>query len=254
MRENSRALLMGHSIVANAYNDQIIDGVQNFAQEGESYFYTYIKLKKILDTSSIDKVFLDVSPNCFAVNFDDHIWGDNFLNGFLPRYLPFMTLEEYLLLIKNNPAGTVKISLKSLIKWIYIYTNKFSYDSRLIGGFLPRNGQLDCANVDNRTFKLDFASTNSYYLEKLVNLAEEREIEIYFIETPFSELSSWNDLRRPVREFLNKKFSEIKIVQFQDLTDLSCGHFWDFNHMNKTGSKYFSEIVDMHLLKKGVLP
>lgn len=243
IRDDISVLLCGHSLVANAYNDRELLNVQNIAQEGESFFYTYIKLKKIIDeTEGIKHVYIDVSTNYFVKGNDRKIWKDNTLIGFLPRYLPFMTFEEYFFLLKKNFKGTLKYSLKSPIKWAYVFYNKLSYDNKLLGGYLPRKGAFDCDSYQKNPITLDFSNHEIVNLQNIYTFLLKNKISITFLETPVSKCSIWRNHRVEIRTYLQDQFPLAKLLTMESF-NATDENFWNHSHLNEIGSQYFTDFL-----------
>ena len=97
-------LVLGNSHTEFALNDSIITDLVNISQSGESYFYTYTKLKKILeDNAQIKTVFLAFSNEVIDVGMNDWIWGDQFFSFNFPKYSPFLGFQQHYILGSNNP-------------------------------------------------------------------------------------------------------------------------------------------------------
>src|SRR4051812_42187597 len=64
IQRSSKYIILGHSHPECAFNDSLISGFSNFASSGESYFYTYFKLKNITERNrNIEAVFIEFSNN-----------------------------------------------------------------------------------------------------------------------------------------------------------------------------------------------
>ena len=98
--ERPKYIMLGTSHSACAFNDTLISDFINLSDLGESYFYTFIKLKKILEQNkSIEAVFLEYSNNQTQKIMDEWIWGYEKMNYRYNKYSSYMNLNEHLLLI-----------------------------------------------------------------------------------------------------------------------------------------------------------
>ena len=87
-------LFLGDSAPECAINDKIFKRSVNFSSPAESYYYSYLKLKKILDTKQvIDTIFLSFSPhNIFYNNW--FASQSNIQHNFC-IYYPFMNIYDF---------------------------------------------------------------------------------------------------------------------------------------------------------------
>jgi len=64
-------IILGHSHAACAYDDTLLENVENLAAGGESYFYTYLKLKALLQSKNqIKRIILECSNNQFSKSME----------------------------------------------------------------------------------------------------------------------------------------------------------------------------------------
>ena len=125
-------IILGHSHPETAFNDSLIDNCKNYSESGESYFYTYQKLDKLLEQNpSIKTVFLEFTNNQLLENKDEWIFGKKYMEYRYPRYSSFMTNQNKFLLIKNNFKTflncfslNTKHRMKLIIKDDYLFTKK----------------------------------------------------------------------------------------------------------------------------------
>ena len=80
-------LILGHSHSASSLNDTLIENTINLSSSGEPYFYTYYKLKKVIEANSnIDTVLLEYTNNYFFKSMDKRIYSEAELGWFYPKY------------------------------------------------------------------------------------------------------------------------------------------------------------------------
>ena len=110
-------IVVGDSHPECAFNDSLIDNLMNFGQSGESYFYTYLKTKKILENNpSIQTVFVEFNNGQVIKNIDPCIWDDKHVNSKFPKYVYALDLEDYAVLGKNNFSGLLNAQSLSILK------------------------------------------------------------------------------------------------------------------------------------------
>ena len=113
--ETTTNLILGHSQTECAFNDKYIQSTQNFSQGAEAYFYTYLKLKKLVNSNTqIKNVFLSFSNNQIDKAMDIWIWSDEYMGNMYPKYSFLMSREEYRVLMDKNMLSLLKSELKSI--------------------------------------------------------------------------------------------------------------------------------------------
>ena len=92
-------IIIGHSQPECGLNDSLIINTENFSQGGESYFYTFQKVKKLLSVNDkIKNVFISFSNNQIAVEMDKWTYGDKYIINY---YIVFILLFIVYKLSKN---------------------------------------------------------------------------------------------------------------------------------------------------------
>ena len=116
----------------------LIDSALNLASSGEAYFYTYIKLNKILESNKNDKVvFIEYSNNNIVPEMDDWIWDDIHILERYKLYTAFIRKDELGLLISKNPKSTVLCNIRSIINnAFYILRPKNITTDSMMGGYI----------------------------------------------------------------------------------------------------------------------
>lgn len=255
---DSNILVLGDSNSECAINDKVFKRSENVSAPAESYYYSYLKLEKILEyNQTIDTVLLSFSPH----NTFDNTWFEskNHIKHNFCRYYPFMSVEDFNCLLKEQPQSVVyalrPIALQFLKNIFRTITNS---DPLQLGGFTALGlDRLESALQSLRTgakikdFKLpkNFNTTTIelIYLNKIVELCRDKQVKLILINLPkHAELLS--DKRYGVGEFhklYNTRFNQIDYFDFSNFSDED-KFFSDLVHLNKVGAIYFS-----NFLKKG---
>src|SRR6187402_2467023 len=130
-------IILGHSHPECALNDSLLPGFKNLAHSGESYFYTYFKVKKVLEQNpSIETVFIEYTNNQIESRMNNWIWSDGPFSDCYVYYSSFMPLSDQFILFQNNMKGYLnafsysnKYKISALTKGDYDFKNR-------VGGYL----------------------------------------------------------------------------------------------------------------------
>ena len=241
------AVVFGHSHPETAYNDSLINNFKNLAQSGESYFYTYIKARKVLkQNTQVKNVFIEFSNIDITQIRDQEIWSDKYINWRYPIYSGLMNTSERFFLGYKNPKSFLKTLPKTLKKqFTRVKNNHHNYYASTSGYLYIKESKLDSLikqNTHKTTADSSYYKESDYnllYLDKLVALCKEKEVNIYFIRSPLYKDSFYvsnEDLFTTVRK------NKYKNIPFIDLKDFSLDNadYRDLHHVNYKGAKKVS--------------
>jgi hypothetical protein len=252
-------IVLGDSHPECAFNDSIIENLSNCAQSGESYFYSYFKLKNILESNkTIKTVFLEFSNGQLELEVNNWIWGEKYLAYKYINYSPFLTFEDQRMLFLKNPMSFLGIqSLCFSTNLEIILKRKFNLmaDSKL-GGYQS----LNRFKTDSLILKFDqdkknnkisdsFSDSNLKYLDKIVKLCKNKNVNIIFIRTPIhqKEMELVNEIK--YQKILNSRYKNVEYIDFKEFP-LSNDQFGDFSHLNYRGGNKFSNFFNNLLAQK----
>ena len=249
--EHPKYIMLGSSHSACAFNDTLISNFINLSDLGESYFYTFIKLKKILEENkSIETVFLEYSNNQTEKIMDEWIWGYEKMNYRYPKYSSYMNLNENLVLIKNNPIDFISAYSRSLrYKLEFFLFNKKNKISS-IGSFTPNKKNIQEKDFIKITSKVQepqpqsISKKNIEYLIKIINYCMKNNVRIILIRSPILKYTNEKIYFR----LLQNELSNIDYYDFANFP-LKHIHFYNPEHLNVKGAKVLSEWFEI-LLKK----
>jgi len=247
---NINKIIVGNSQPECAYNDSLITNFKNLSKSGETYFYTYQKLKMLVhQNSQIDTVFIEFSNANILVREDEKIWQDRFIKHQLPNYSPFLDWQDYKLLIQKNPIGTQKAILASLKKNSYrIATNNYNYKDS-IGGYLYSKRQkvkaiLDTAKrkmpIQKKTNEVQLSQYDLLYLDKIIILCQKNNITSYLIRSPYHPKFNAEKYDSIFNKVLKKRFSTVSFLDFKTFP-LKDSEYGDLQHLNYKGAHKFSK-------------
>lgn len=259
-RINSKdtTLIIGHSHSECAYNDSLITGVANYSDSGETYFYNYIKLKKLIQQNPhVNKVLIEFTNNQIKEYMDRRIWEDKYISHRFPKYGVFMNKQEIELLIQKNPSY-FKENLSACFKsnFMMILRNRLNYSSE-IGGYkyLERKftdtekKEEESLTIEEKTNPNSMATYNLYYLDKIIDFCTQHDIEIFFVRSPL-HTSYALDNETAFQNIIKTRYKEIDFLDFSKFP-LTDDEFGDAIHLNHKGAKKYSLWFDT-LLKKGL--
>jgi hypothetical protein len=246
----TETLVLGHSQAECALNDSLIDKAKNLAQGGEAYFYTYQKLRKLLpENPQVKTVYLSFSNNQIEKKMDEWTYDDQHLSNYFPKYSGQMDAEDYQLLMQHNPKKVIAGELKALKNNLtFILKNKRSYlDNNNWGGYLYlKRNKIDSLLKGNynafikKETSSEISQINLNYLKKIVSLCNQSKAKLVFFRTPIHQKLFESYDEKTFQSIRTKQFNSIPFLDFHDFK-LENDEYGDFNHLNFTGAKKFSE-------------
>ncbi|MEQ1734654.1 MAG: hypothetical protein ABL940_13335 [Bacteroidia bacterium] len=249
-------IIIGDSHPECAYNDSLISNFGNYAASGESYFYSYFKLKKIIEQNkNIDTVFLEFSNNLLGVTIDNRIWDNEPMISRYDKYGAFIDIDANVLIASYNPIGyfdELSFLLKNNLNCIA--TNNYIFWNNM-GGYLYLNRNKTDSLVDN----LPAVDVNVYkvpphtikYLKNTIDLCTKNGIKVFLIRSPMHQKYEMRNNEKLFQRTLLENFPN---VEFLDLKDYPApnNEFGDLHHLNYKGAKRYSTFFNC-LIKKGLL-
>ncbi len=256
--DNLTNVILGHSHSECAFNDSFIDRSANYSSSGESYFYTLVKIKKlIVHNPNINTVFIEFSNNSITDRMNDWIWGDLYMSERLPIYFPFIPQNEIKLLYKNNKRTFLNAISKTFRKNVFkVITSQYDY-SNSIGGYQSLEGsEMDQLLLDYKKDSLDFntinyANENLKYLRKTVDFLKINGLNVYFTRSPHHKYYIDYKNEKYFIKLKDSVFGDIEYLDFSNFPIENIEHK-DFGHLNNLGAEKFS-IWFNNLLKEGLL-
>ncbi len=243
-------IYIGDSHIQSSVNDNLLENAKNLGQSSESFYFTYFKLKRILQGNpGIRKVYLGFSYHSLSIYYDKFISGE-YSVSVSPHYFYILPVREQIRLLNWN-HNNISSYLKSIFKagrnqidnlkdpdFFSGYANDFkksavvdsSMDKRLKFQYYPGNSISS------------FSEINLIYLNKIVELCRSRKIELAVLNTP---LHSYYRNRIP-KTFVDKyneviKQNGLKCFDYSTIAmDDSC-YTPDGDHVSVKGSLIFTK-------------
>lgn len=243
---NVSRIYIGDSHIQKAINDSLIPNSLNLATSSESFYFSYFKLKIILENNpSIEEVYLGLSYHSLSNYYDDFIYG-NYSAAIAPKYFYLMPHEEQIRVAYCNKVNFIPF-IKSIVKQGLIKIVKNDYYP-FLGGYSNRFNNTKAVNssMDKRlSFQYytngvinDFSEINIEYLYEIDSLCRAKNVKLYTLNTP---LFDYYDKQIP-DEYKNKLSSIIKNKQLDniDLSNLRLNEYCfipDGDHVSILGAE-----------------
>lgn len=255
-----QTIILGHSHAECAYNDTLISNSVNLAQSGESYFYTFLKLRKLVkENPSIKNVVIEVTNNNLEKEMDDWTFKDKYIKYRYPKYSHLMFWNEKAFLLFHNPFSFIDIQNLTFKGKIDFFRNKnqFLYtemdwgryrvfEKSYIDSFLiiRKNQQKQTISKKQEIIsEAQFASINLKYLHLMVGLCLQNQKKIIFVRSPVHK-----NYTPPISDSIYYQFlkTNYQQVPFFDLNNVNIENdeFLDFEHVNNKGAKKVSLKLD----------
>ncbi|HEY1871200.1 MAG TPA: hypothetical protein VGG71_09085 [Chitinophagaceae bacterium] len=252
-------IFLGHSHAQMAYDDKIIDSALNQASSGEAYFYTYIKLKKILENNSDRKVvFVEYSNNNIVREMNDWIWDDIHILERYKLYTAYIPGKEFEFLVSKNPKSTLLCQIRSVINnAYYILRPKNIKADSMMGGYVylvrDKTDSLLKASAGGTKKNTDTGVSyeNIRYLKKIIDLCKIYGVQVYLIRSPLHPKYDGFANERDFEKLLHNDLNGAEFLDFKDYP-LPDSDYGDLEHVNYRGAKKYSVFFNS-LIKKGLL-
>jgi hypothetical protein len=257
--EKEKYIFLGHSHAQMAYDDKIIDSALNQASSGEAYFYTYIKLKKILESNRDKKVvFVEYSNNNIVSEMNDWIWDDMHILERYKLYTAYIPRKEFELLISKNPKSTLLCQIRSVINnAYYIFRPKNIKTDTMMGGYVylvrdKTDSLLKASSgVTRKNADRGISQENIQYLKKIIDLCKDYGIQVFLLRSPLHPKYEGLSNEREFEHLLHRELNGAEFLDFKDYP-LPDSDYGDLEHVNYRGAKKYSAFFN-NLLKQGLL-
>lgn len=256
--EDKETLILGDSQTECSIDDSVFKSSLNLSSSASPYFYSYLKLKNILNNgeNSIETVLLSFSyHNIFRPIDDRWLLNDKHIRSKAGRNgLFLMEWPDFYFLLKLKPIALfgsfpelIKSSFKNNIKYVF---GDRKYEDLSLGRYKnPEEGDLAEAiknfqNEENNN-NYEISELESLYLKKIVELCRDNDIRLIFINTPKHKFleESLPDKIGHFRSFYENNFSDVAFLDFYGY-DLGDDYFNDLRHLNGEGALFFSEEIE----------
>lgn len=223
------------------FQDKKIKKTKNIALGSESYYYSYYKLKYIINNNrQIKTVFLGSSYHSFSDYFDQYIYESDVISN----YFYILPLLDQLSLFFNPETNLCKLIKNSVIKG---FNNIFSIEKSYIGKSYIHNTNKEVSEKSikdrinfvylNKSKVREFSKLNKDYFNKIVNLCKDENINLILLKTPTHSLHNAlipEKFKIEYREIVT--INGLKVISFDGLLN-DCMFLPDGDHINKIGAE-----------------
>lgn len=253
-------LVLGDSNPECAVNDSIFDRAYNMSSSGDSYFYSYLKLKKVIDTNKqIDTVLIGFAPHNIVDN--DWLIDASNMHEKLNHYIGVMSYEDLKLIYRLQPQKTITAIPTFFVRSVINIKQKtLGKVIQYPGGFIA----LDRNKLDEDVKRLEeekllpqeellVTDYEIQYLNKILILCKKNGLYPILLNTP---------KRKEVLEHENYGVKKFEAFYDENLSHISCAdyskmlvnkeYFGDLVHLNYQGANYFSKILKEDLKNRVV--
>lgn len=261
--DNKTIVVIGDSHPECAINDRILDNTFNFSKSGTSSFYSYVKIRKILDVNPhIEKVVVGFNYADITESKNRWLTGSQYLKSKLPRYFFLMNISEFAMILKKSPIGTLKSLFSATIFLLedilsknkdivkntnwggYLYHTKDGLEENLKE--LEKNKKEEIKLDKNKMEDVDLLFSNSIqlkYLKKIYELSIAYEKEVILINTPvYIEAINEKKYLESYSTFANEFLPKAKLINHASLAIPVTGYA-DTNHLNYKGAEFYSKYL-----------
>jgi hypothetical protein len=258
VKKDITKLVIGHSHSQCSVNDSILRNSINLSASGESYFYNYQKLKKVVGANNqINTVFIEFTNNHVDSVMDDWTWGYEKMSFYLQYYSPFMDSEDFALLFKNNSTDLIASYSIATRKHIYrIIREDFDLVDD-IGGYLYTEQSKLSELIFNNNFNSSISEshsiseTNIRYLRKMIDYCRQNNVKVFLFRSPQHPLYADLSNESIYQNVMKVKFSDIDLLDF-DAMNFPNDNYLDLHHLNYKGANKFTTLFN-NLIENNIL-
>lgn len=259
LRDNISIVFSGDSNVECSVNDNLIPNSINIATSGEAYFYSYAKIKALLEHNrQIKKVILGYSPAKLSKYIESRwLFSEEFIIEKVRNYNYVLDGSEKKILLKSNSKAYTQGLLQSVLFNFtgYLISIRLQVpDEKLykFGGYqylernklkedIERQGIIDPdAELQNQP-----GLFQEKYLTMISELCKNKSVKLILLDTPKYQYipgsEKDNSIDPPPGKFAFVPSDSILNLSRFILPD-SC--FADITHLNYRGARIFSEYLN----------
>ncbi|SDH02714.1 hypothetical protein [Psychroflexus sediminis] len=258
----NNVIILGDSHSETGINDKLNVQLNNISQSSETYFFSYFKLKKIISVNKPSKIILGFSTHNLTFFQDEKTYalnGSDRYKDLYPRYFLSLDLNGFKQINKNSKGDFYSITnliLKENIKEIlkikngyigeYFDTTKSNLDTVLIN----KKIKIHFYDIDQKVRRVSHVQIE--YLNKIINLCEEKDIDFYLLNLPVYHKYKKQTPKKFIKVY-NDLVSKLKSnnVNFLDYSSviLPKKYFYDGDHLNSFGAEIITRklILDLNL-------
>lgn len=246
MKEDTRLIFIGNSMVECSVVDDRLSNCQNVAKSAKQYLFALADLREILKFNpQVDTVVLGCSPFTLReFQADNEYYNSVFIES-VNYYAPFLKINEYAMLPETLPFLKFDFGIYGLrylwtpqVPGAYLY-NKRQNLQKAIEFEKKKDKELLDKNVRRNAVTL-------YALQEIKDVCKKYDVTLMFLAPPIwnaKESYDLNEYRTLMHKYLTT--DDKKILDFTELSmPDSC--YADIIHLNHYGA----DILTEHLKKR----
>jgi hypothetical protein len=250
-----RILIMGNSHSQYALNDSIIRYSLNLSSSAESYFYTYYKLKKIVNANpQIKMLILEYSDYVFSDIMEKWTYGEEFMGYNFPHYSHIIPFKEKLNLFSKNPKPfliTWKDALLQKSSLFFLKKKNKLYIKLQWGHYNPVNiSRIEELKQKEKNsgpiLKSLSQNLTSYasYLDSINRFCNSNNIKLILFRSPLLGFNAYHiNFEKALLHLYKNKYATVQLWDYSKYK-LDNLHFYDFEHLNYFGAEILSKEVN----------
>jgi hypothetical protein len=244
---NNKNVFIGDSHIQKSIDPSKFKQTINIAQVSESFYYSFFKLKYLIDQKiQIKSVYFGVGYHSFSSYYDKYTFG-KFSEDIRARYFYILPFSENLSFGVNHFKTVLDFS-KSLISknstfhaandlnhtFLGGHTN-FFVNFKLDTSFIKRRAKEQYYN-ENRLCKI--SQVNSSYFDSIVSICKRNNIKLTLVSTPVHPYYDKCVPKFFKNYFLKKcKMSGCKLILFDSKHFTDDCFYRDGDHVTKKGGQ-----------------
>jgi hypothetical protein len=244
--KNTEVLFIGDSHLEQAIDDNLLKNSINLGASSESFYYSYYKLKSILDKpNAIKTVYLNIGYHSLSNYYNRFIYGDESV-AISSNYFFLLPIKEQAKLIyhnRNKLASLTKTVIKQGVAIIKdpttanfhgCFNNTFSETKANIANM---NDRLDYQFYKQTKTLYRHSTTNETALHDIITLCNNKNIELIALSTPIHKY-----FYNKIPPFFKNKFKEtvqktnLKLIDLSHIQLQEDDYLPDGDHVSKKGA------------------
>ena len=256
--KNITTLIVGDSHSECGIIDSLLLNSKNISQSGETFFFSYQKIKRIWKYHKFDTLIISYSPHNLTHLQDNKTLGTDsqkFYKELYPRYLRCLDVESMLFIINKSEVGIlssfsnfIKSTLKNYFQFNITYLGSYrgSYNSNLSDKDITDKVRIHF--YDEKQVPYKESNIEPIYLNKIVDFSRENNIQAILVNLPVHPKYK-EQIPMKIENYYHSSLdlfvkNNVRIYNFEKICyPDSC--YGDGDHLNTYGAKLLTiELID----------
>ena len=242
IKDTTSYIVLGPSHSACSFDDRYINNLENFSRSGESYCYTYIKLKKLVENNPGVKTVIVEFSNPFIYDSEEWLWSDKYIQYHYITFVPFFTRDDNMILFRKHfkaLIGSYPFYIKFAAKKIINNDYEYAYN---YGGHETRNDVFKKHEQD-KDLELGQLEVNVAFLDKIVEYCKKSNIRLIFLRSPMHQDFVYWQTESEFQQIRKERYGDVPFLDFGKFI-VEDEYFADYQHLNQNGAEFFSKTID----------